>query len=59
MDEKLNSLKEKHNELNAEYGEIYSDGMSREEQFLLMQMRPIETTFQQLGLNVFTYKIKK
>ena len=59
MDEKLNNLKLKHEELNKEYGEIYSDGMSREEQMLLEQMRPIETTFQQLGMNVFTYKIKK
>ena len=58
MQEKLIALKKEHDELRDEYESIYKDGFSREEQLLVHKMRPIETTFQQLGLNVFTYRPK-
>jgi len=53
---KLDKLKKKHSSLNEQYGEIYTNGQSYEEEELLDQMRPIEATFRTLDLNVFTYK---
>lgn len=55
LEKKLTDLKAKHLALVNEYQDIYINGTTSQEQFLVDEMSKIETTFQQFGLDVNRY----